>query len=199
MSTPANKSATAIISRCLRMSTLPKSGSKKTTPRAWRSNMRFWSEPLQALKTRRSSISASDAETGRTQEWPLDRQFSLDATRYVAMCHGNIAACRRLDASLRRRTPQMQRERAMRTLKIFAVAATILVVIPAVAQEMGGGPIGPGSDRGLQPSYHGGYYYDGYWSHAFWPDRFGGGPISGAVGTAGAIAAPPFVGLGGDG
>jgi hypothetical protein len=84
----------------------------------------------------------------------------------------------------------MQRERAMRTLKIFAVAATLLVVIPAVAQEMGGGPIGPGSDRGLQPSYHGGYYYDGYWSDAFWPDRFGDGPISGAVGTAGAIAAP---------
>lgn len=93
----------------------------------------------------------------------------------------------------------MQRERAMRTLKIFAVAATLLVVIPAVAQEMGGGPIGPGSDRGLQPSYHGGYYYNGYWSDAFWPDRFGGGPISGAVGTAGAIAASPFVGLGSDG
>jgi hypothetical protein len=47
-----------------------------------------------------SSISASDAETGP------------DATCYVAMCHGNIATCRRLDASLRRRTPQMHRERS---------------------------------------------------------------------------------------
>lgn len=61
----------------------------------------------------------------------------------------------------------------MRTLKTFAVAATILVAIPAVAQDTGGGPIGPGSDRGLQPS-HGGYYYDGYSSNAFWPDRLGG-------------------------
>jgi hypothetical protein len=37
--------ATPTISRSLQIWTLPKRGWRKTTPKGWRSNMRFWSEP----------------------------------------------------------------------------------------------------------------------------------------------------------
>jgi hypothetical protein len=89
----------------------------------------------------------------------------------------------------------------MLRLKILAAATVLLVVTPVVAQEMGGGPIGPGSDRGLEPSYNGGYYYrtdsngyyyGGYPRDDFWPGRSAGDAIGGAVGTAGAIATAPF-------
>ena len=89
----------------------------------------------------------------------------------------------------------------MLTLKILASAAVLLVVTPVVAQEMGGRPIGPGSDRGLEPSYNSGYYYPsdyngyhygGYPRDEFWPGLAAGDAIGGAVGTAGAIATAPF-------
>src|ERR1700738_4276406 len=90
-------------------------------------------------------------------------------------------------------------EGAMLTVKIPAAAAVLLVVTPVVAQEMGGGPIGPGSDRGLEPSYNSGSYYNGnydggYWREEFWPGRAAGD----ATGTAGAIATAPFRALEGD-
>lgn len=92
-------------------------------------------------------------------------------------------------------------EGAMLTVKILAAAAVLLVVTPVVAQEMGGGPIGPGSDRGLEPTYNSGYHYPtyyngqydgGYRRDEFWPGRAAGDAIGGAVGTAGAIATAPF-------
>jgi BA14K-like protein len=95
----------------------------------------------------------------------------------------------------------------MLTLKILAAAAVLLVVTPVVAQEMGGGPIGPGSDRGLEPSYNNGYYYPtyyngyhdgGYRRDEFWPGRAAGDAIGGAVRTAGAIPTAPFRALEGD-
>jgi uncharacterized membrane protein len=52
-------------------------------------------------------------------------------------------------------------EGAMFTPRILAAAAILLVVTPVVAQNQGGGPIGPGNDRGLQPSY--GCYYPSYY------------------------------------
>jgi hypothetical protein len=96
-------------------------------------------------------------------------------------------------------------ERAMRTLKILTAAVVLLVVTPVVAQQAG--PIGPGSDRGLQPTYNNGYYYPtynngydyyGYRRDEFWPSRVAGDAIGGAVATAGAIATAPFRALEGD-
>jgi hypothetical protein len=70
----------------------------------------------------------------------------------------------------------------MRTLKILTAAISLLVVTPVVAQTAG--PIGPGSDRGLEPSYNNGYDYFSYQKDEFRPGRSAGG----AVGTAGVIA-----------
>jgi hypothetical protein len=52
----------------------------------------------------------------------------------------------------------------MHKLRIFAGAVALLLVTPALAQEMGGAT-GPGSTSGLEPYYHGPYggYDDGYY------------------------------------
>ena len=70
----------------------------------------------------------------------------------------------------------------MRILKILTAAISLLVVTPVVAQTAG--PIGPGSDRGLEPSYDNGCDYSGYQRNEFRPGREAGD----AVGTAGVIA-----------
>jgi hypothetical protein len=49
----------------------------------------------------------------------------------------------------------------MHQLKILVTALALLVVTPVVAQEMGGAE-GPGSARGLEPTYNNGYYNNGY-------------------------------------
>jgi hypothetical protein len=73
----------------------------------------------------------------------------------------------------------------MGILKILTAAISLLVATPVVAQTAG--PIGPGSDRGLEPSYNNGYDCFGCQKDEF---RMGRG-AGDAVGTAGIIA--PFV------
>jgi BA14K-like protein len=71
---------------------------------------------------------------------------------------------------------------------IGATAALTLLVSPAIAQEVGGA-IGPGPQG---PGYYGYGYYPAYPADEFWPGRVAGDVVSGAVGTAGAIASAPF-------
>jgi hypothetical protein len=87
----------------------------------------------------------------------------------------------------------------MHRLKIIAAAATLLVATPVVAQEMGGGTLGP------DPLYADGYgyrYHDGYYGNYrrsdFWPGRVAGDIVGGAIGTADAIATAPFRALSGN-
>jgi hypothetical protein len=91
----------------------------------------------------------------------------------------------------------------MHKLKLLTAAIALLVVTPVVAQEMGGGPIGPGSRYGLQPNYDSGYYdgygyYHRYPDNGFWPGELAGDVVGGAIGTAGAIATAPFRALDGN-
>jgi hypothetical protein len=85
----------------------------------------------------------------------------------------------------------------MHRLKILAAAAALLVATPVVAQEMGGGSLGP------DPLYADGYgyddgYYGGYRRDEFWPGRVAGDIVGGAIGTADAIATAPFRALNGN-
>jgi len=59
----------------------------------------------------------------------------------------------------------------MRKLKVLTAAVALLFVTPVLAQEMGGAT-GPGSSRGLEPSYNNGYDQGG-------PTRVGGGALDG--------------------
>jgi hypothetical protein len=67
-------------------------------------------------------------------------------------------------------------ENAMHKLGVFMAAVALLFVAPVLAQEMGGAT-GPGSSRGLEPTYNNGYY-NGY-------DR--GGPVRAEVGALNGI------------
>jgi hypothetical protein len=66
-------------------------------------------------------------------------------------------------------------ENAMQKLKVLTAAVALLFVTPILAQEMGGAT-GPGSSRGLEPTYNNGYYsrYD-----QGGPVRVGGGALDG--------------------
>jgi hypothetical protein len=66
-------------------------------------------------------------------------------------------------------------ENAMYKLKVLTAAVALLFVTPVLAQEMGGAT-GPGSPRGLEPSYNSGYY-NGYDQGG--PARFAGGALDG--------------------
>jgi len=52
------------------------------------------------------------------------------------------------------------KEHVMHKLKVLSAAVALLVVTPVLAQEMGGAT-GPGSARGLEPTYNDGHY-NGY-------------------------------------
>jgi hypothetical protein len=60
----------------------------------------------------------------------------------------------------------MKRVKALVVAGLFCWAAT-----PVLAQEMGGA-IGPGSNRGLEPTYSSGYY-GSYGANAFWSGEAG--------------------------
>jgi BA14K-like protein len=91
----------------------------------------------------------------------------------------------------------------MHRLKILTAAAALLVATPVVAQEMGGGSLGPdplyadGYGYGYDDGYYGGYY-DNYQRNDFWPGRVAGDIVGGAIGTADAIATAPFRALNGN-
>jgi hypothetical protein len=57
----------------------------------------------------------------------------------------------------------------MRELKVVTAAVALLFIAPVLAQEMGGAT-GPGSARGLEPTYNNGYNQGG----EFWPARIHG-------------------------
>jgi hypothetical protein len=59
----------------------------------------------------------------------------------------------------------------MFNLKVLTTAVALVFVTPALAQEMGGAT-GPGSARGLEPTYNNGYYQRGHL-------RAGGGALDG--------------------
>jgi hypothetical protein len=54
-------------------------------------------------------------------------------------------------------------------LKVVTAAVALLFIAPVLAQEMGGAT-GPGSARGLEPTYNNGYNQGG----EFWPARVHG-------------------------
>ena len=66
-------------------------------------------------------------------------------------------------------------ENAMHKLKVLTAAVALLFVTPVLAQEMGGAT-GPGSSRGLEPTYNNGYY-NGYDQGG--PVRVGGSALDG--------------------
>ena len=59
----------------------------------------------------------------------------------------------------------------MQKLKVLTATVALLSVTPVLAQEMGGAT-GPGSSRGLEPTYNNGYYNNGY---GYAPGYYGGG------------------------
>jgi len=78
----------------------------------------------------------------------------------------------------------------IRTLAIGAgmLAFAAMSAGPALAQA---GPIGPGSNRGLEPDANSYYQYPSY-DDGYGPVGAAGDIVGGAIGTAGAIATAPF-------
>jgi len=66
----------------------------------------------------------------------------------------------------------------MHKLNVFTAAVALLFVTPVLAQEMGGAT-GPGSARGLEPTYSNGYYNSYDQGEEFWPAQIGGGALEG--------------------
>jgi hypothetical protein len=64
----------------------------------------------------------------------------------------------------------------MHKLNVLTAAVALLFVTPVSAQEMGGAT-GPGSARGLEPTYSNGYYNSYDQGEEFWPAQIGGGAI----------------------
>src|SRR5260370_39462000 len=56
----------------------------------------------------------------------------------------------------------------MHNLNVLTAAVALLFVTPVSAQEMGGAT-GPGSARGLEPTYSNGYYNSYDQGEEFWP------------------------------
>ena len=65
-------------------------------------------------------------------------------------------------------------ENAMHKLKALSVAVALLIATPVLAREMEGAT-GPGSTRGLEPTYNYGYYDDYGQRGEFSPGGVGGG------------------------
>jgi hypothetical protein len=66
----------------------------------------------------------------------------------------------------------------MHRLKVLTAAIALLFVTPVFAQEMGGAT-GPGSARGLEPTYNNGYYNSYDQGEEFWPAQIKRGTLDG--------------------
>jgi BA14K-like protein len=70
------------------------------------------------------------------------------------------------------------KENEMHKLNVLTAAAALVFVTPVSAQEMGGAT-GPGSARGLEPTYNNSYYNSYDQGEEFWPAQIGGGALEG--------------------
>jgi hypothetical protein len=68
------------------------------------------------------------------------------------------------------------------------LACAVISAAPSLAE----GPIGPGSNRGLEPDADSYAYQHPTYDHGYGPIGAAGDIVGGAIGTAGAIATAPF-------
>jgi hypothetical protein len=101
---------------------------------------------------------------------PLSLAVSHDLEREAGVPRWNFGSA----ATIKLIGENAIKENAMHKLKILCAAVALLVVTPVLAQEMGGAT-GPGSARGVEPTYNDGYYNGYNQRNVFSPGGVGGG------------------------